>query len=178
MAHNPEKTETARTALLVIDVQKGQFDKATPVYRAETLLANINLLASRARAAGSPVFVIQHCNDSYLKEGSEGWSLHGDFRSDSGDIGILKRHPDSFKETDLEAHLRGLGAGRVAICGLVTHGCVKATCLGALARGFGAVLAADAHSSFSPKASALVDEWNAALAAGGAEVLPSADIAF
>jgi nicotinamidase-related amidase len=35
----------------------------------------------------------------------------------------------------------------VILTGLVTHGCVKATCEGALALGYAAVLAADGHSS-------------------------------
>jgi hypothetical protein len=40
-----------RPALLVIDVQKGLFEHETPIYEADRLLANIQMLIDRAHAA-------------------------------------------------------------------------------------------------------------------------------
>ena len=56
------------------------------------------------------------------------------------------------------------------VTGLVTHGCVKATCLGALELGYAVVLAEDGHSSYSKDAARLVEEWNRKLGEAGAKV--------
>ena len=64
------------------------------------------------------------------------------------------------------------------VTGLVTHGCVKATCLGALALGYAVTLAADGHSSYSKEAAPLIEEWNRKLGAAGAQVLPAVQIAL
>ena len=68
--------EKSKSALLVIDVQKEQFEASSPVYHADDLLRNINFLTSKARQEGVLVVFIQHSADSYLKYGSEGWQLH------------------------------------------------------------------------------------------------------
>ena len=62
------------------------------------------------------------------------------------------------------------------VTGLVTHGCVKATCEGALALGYAVVLAADGHSSYSKDAARHVEEWNRKLGEAGARVVPAAEI--
>ncbi len=49
------------TALLVIDLQVGNFEDAAPVYGGSDLLAKISRLIARARAAGVPVVYVQHC---------------------------------------------------------------------------------------------------------------------
>ena len=60
--------------------------------------------------------------------------------------------------------------------GLVTHGCVKATCEGALALGYAVMLAADGHSSYSKDAARLIEDWNRKLGEMGAQVMPAAQI--
>ncbi len=60
---------------------------------------------------------------------------------------VHKQHGNAFEDTPLHAMLVERSAGRVIVTGLVTHGCVKATCLGALASGYAVTLAADGHSS-------------------------------
>jgi nicotinamidase-related amidase len=60
-------------ALLVIDVQRGLFEKSTPVYQADELLKNISALVDRAHRAGAAVFYVQHSDQRDLRAGSEGW---------------------------------------------------------------------------------------------------------
>ena len=40
---------------------------------------------------------------------------------------ITKRAPNSFLDTDLEQHLRGLGVDEVVVTGMMTSMCVDAT---------------------------------------------------
>ncbi|HOG46426.1 MAG TPA: cysteine hydrolase family protein [Anaerolineae bacterium] len=165
-------------ALLVIDMQRALFAKATPIYRAEQLLANIGALVARARAGGAPVFYVQHADKRDLAEGSDGWQLHPALQPLPGDGRIVKRHGSAFEVTTLAEELQVRGVTRVVVAGLVTHGCVKAACQGALSLGYGVTLVADGHSSYSQKAAELIEEWNGKLAAAGAEVRPSAEISF
>jgi aminoglycoside 6'-N-acetyltransferase len=167
-----------RTALLVIDVQQGLFAKSTPVYEAEALLENINALAERAHQAGAPVFYIQHSDQKALAFGSEAWQLHSQLHPESGDCIIHKQHGNAFEATDLGSALKANGVGAVVVAGLVTHGCVRATALGARALGYRVILAQDGHSSFSKQAAQLIVEWNEKLGQDTAEVKPTAEIDF
>ena len=153
------------TALLVIDVQHGLFRRSTPVYRAEPLLNTIATLIDRAHAAGALVVYIQHASDKVLPFGSEDWQLHARLRPGKGDLIVHKQHGNAFEDTPLHTVLVERGVGRVIVTGLVTHGCVKATCLGASEMGYTVTLAADGHSSYSKDAAQLILEWNRKLSA-------------
>ena len=168
----------SKTALLVIDVQEGMFNKKIPAYKGKEVVDNINALIAKAHAAGGPVFIIQHSGDKVFAEGSEDWQLSSDLRSDAGDILIAKHKPDAFVGTALEDHLKRLGVTRVVTTGFVTHGCVKATTLGAKERGYQAVLANDAHSSYSKDAAELIEKVGALLAQSGVETKTTKEIEF
>jgi nicotinamidase-related amidase len=157
-------------ALLVIDVQKGLFDKSTPIYDAARLLENINALADCAHRAGVPVFYVQHANESWLAPGSEGWQLHAGLRPLDIDGAIQKRHGSAFQGTGLGKELEARAISRLIVTGLVTHGCVKATCLDAVKLGYGVILVKDGHSNFHKKAADVIAEWNQKLSEGGVEL--------
>lgn len=170
--------QNGSSVLLVIDVQKEQFEKSTPVHHAEQLLQNINFLIAKAREEGVPVFFVLHSADSYLKYGSEGWQLHPQIQPIAGEPIIHKRHGNSFEDTNLQEHLRQRGVSRVVLTGLVTHGCVKATCLGALEAGYKVVLASDAHSNFSKDAAKVIEKWNQELGNKGVLLVETQSVSF
>jgi nicotinamidase-related amidase len=166
------------TALLVIDVQRGLFNKSTPIYQAEQLLANIHSLARRAHEAGAPVVYVQHSAEKHLVLGSHEWKLHPKLSPLPDDLRLDKLQGNAFEATPLLDELEALQVGRVVVCGLVTQGCVKATALGALELGYQVVLAGDTHSSYSIDAAKLIAQWNTKLAEVGAAVQPAAEIEF
>ena len=165
-------------ALLVIDVQQGLFEKSTKIYQADQMLKNINALITAARVAGSPVIFIQHSNDSSLAYGSHEWQLHPAIQPQAGETLIHKRAGNAFENTDLHPVLQSLGVQTVVVTGLVTHGCVRATAIGALELGYRVILVTDAHSSFSKDAPKLIEKWNHDLGEMGAELLPTAAVHF
>jgi nicotinamidase-related amidase len=167
-----------RSALLVIDVQRGLFEKSTPIYRGGQVLAAIDTLVERAHAAGAPVVYVQHCSERVLPRGSNEWQLHAALQPASGDLLVEKEHGNAFEATPLAGLLQERGVTQVVVAGLVTHGCVQATCLGAKVLGYAVVLAADAHSSYARDAAARIDDWNARLATEGVDVAPTAEIRF
>lgn len=172
------KSSCISSALLVIDVQQGLFDKSTPVFKVDELLANINTLAARARYAGALVVYIQHANEKFLEYGSSAWRLHPDLKPEPEDAVIHKLHGNAFESTELDQLLKARQVGRLVITGLVTHGCVQATCLGALRLGYQVVLAMDGHSNYHRKAANLIGEWNQKLALERIEVIPTTAIQF
>lgn len=169
---------SARIALLVIDVQKGLFRKSTPIYHAEQLLNNINEVIGKARQVRVPVIFIQHSNEKTLVRHSDDWRLHPEIQPLDDEIIIHKRSGDAFIGTDLQMELEKRNINTLFLTGLVTHGCVKATCLGALQKGYRVILVSDAHSSYSKDAPLLIEKWNLELSKNGAELLVTKDVDF
>ena len=122
-----DDSEQRRVALLVIDVQKGLFERSTPILNGEQLLANINTLIHRARQAGAPVLYVQHANKSTLVKDSAAWQLHPAIVPLDNEEIILKRHGNAFQDTGLAQELEKRDVSVLAVTGLVTHGCVKAS---------------------------------------------------
>jgi len=135
-------------ALLVIDVQRGLFETRPPPAEAAATIARINALAVRARAAGAPVFLVQHESaQGALAHASDGWQLDPRLDALPGDERVRKTTPDSFLGTDLQARLQGLGVDRLVIAGYASEFCVDTTVRRAAALGYPVVLAADAHTT-------------------------------
>lgn len=171
-------TQWEQTALLVVDVQQAQFAKSTPVFEEKELINNINALMSKARSAKVPVIVIQHCNDSFLKKGTEGWKPHSSLTVSKEDIYLEKTNSSAFKEPDLHKLLQSKNIKKIVITGLVTHGCIKAACLDGLKLGYETVLVKDGHSNFNKDAAELIGEWNKKLGEAGARLMAAKEIDF
>jgi nicotinamidase-related amidase len=176
----PENLPSSRkgVALLVIDVQKGLFGKSTPIYHAEQLLDNICSLIDRAHCSTVPVFFIQHSTKNNLIEGSDDWLLHPRLIPEAADPVIQKHHGSAFECTSLGRELEGRDIGTIIVTGLVTHGCVKATCLDAHRIGYRVILARDGHSNFHKQAEQVIAEWNEKLGDGIVELKSTGEIDF
>ncbi len=137
-----------KSALLIIDVQRGLFDPLPHPYEADAVVDRINQLSARAREAGMPVVMVQHERlGSALAHGSEGWQLQEDLLATAGDIVVRKTTPDAFLRTPLAELLVQHGVSRLVICGYATEFCVDTTTRRAAALGYPVVLAADAHTT-------------------------------
>ena len=60
---------------------------------------------------------------------------------------IVKRHPNSFWETDLDARLRESGMKNLVLAGFMTHCCVNSTARGAFNLGYNATVIGDATAT-------------------------------
>ncbi|MCA4960640.1 cysteine hydrolase family protein [Pseudomonas sp. Y24-6] len=136
------------TALLIVDVQHALCTGQYQCFDIQRVIANINTLSARARAASIPVVLIQHQEKGdLLQHGSEGWQLAKGLDTSPEDLRIGKTTGDSFYQTPLEALLLEREVDRLIICGLQTDYCVNATVRQAHALGYDVVLAGDAHST-------------------------------
>ncbi len=165
-------------ALIVIDVQQGLFERSTPIYQAEQVLENINTLINNARQAGVPVIFVQHANNNTLVKGSNAWQLHPEIQPFEDEVVIHKRHGNAFLDTHFAEALAKRNVNEVVVTGLVTHGCVKATSLGAIDKGYKVVLVSDGHSNFSKDAPKLIVKWNQVILKKGAELVRTQDVDF
>ena len=148
-AAGESKKETAVKALLVIDVQRGVYAwEGEEVHEGRALVATIDRLIAAARAAGSPVFFVQHEDEDIVAE-SPLWDLVDglDVRRDQ-DRFVRKTHGSAFHDTDLAETLAQLGVDEVVVCGLQSEFCVDSTVRQAVTLGLGVTLVADAHSTF------------------------------
>jgi nicotinamidase-related amidase len=137
-----------KSVLLVIDVQRGLFDREPRPFEADVVVDRINALTERARAADTPVVFVQHqTKGEFLYPESESWQLERRLVVKPGDTLLRKTTPDSFLRTELGDHLARWGTGRVVICGLASEFCVDTTTRRAAALGFPVVLVADAHTT-------------------------------
>ena len=165
-------------ALLVIDVQQALFQRSTPIFNAGELLENIRALVEKARRANTPVVWVQHQNDRMLAEGTDGWKLHPRLQPLTDELHIHKQHGSAFEKTILKHELEQRGIRTLVASGLVTQGCVKATCLAGKALGYRVILAEDAHSNYHKQADNVIAEWHQNLSEAGIELRATSQIDF
>ena len=136
------------TALLIIDVQQGLCEGEHAAFESPQVIARINAVSAKARAAGAMVIFIQHESTSgYLSHGTDAWQLARGLHVEPSDLTLRKTTPDSFLHTELEEVLKRHAVTDLVICGMHTEFCVDTTTRRALALGYPVVLVADAHTS-------------------------------
>jgi nicotinamidase-related amidase len=172
-----------KTALLIVDVQVGNFEASAPVYRGDDLLSKIGHLIERARAADVPVVHVQHCGpEGAIDEpGAPGWEIHTAIAPQAGDAIVQKRHPDAFQATELQAELASRGIGRLIVAGIQTEYCIDTTCRRAYSLGYKVVLVQDAHSTWDTDlltAPQIIAHHNCVLGGWFADVKETSDVKF
>ena len=175
---NQEISNQRNSALLVIDVQKGLFERSSPIYKADELLININTLVDQAHTANIPVFYIQHANKDSLVKGSSAWQFHPNIQPQAKDSIVHKQHGNAFEGTQLDANLKAQGITNLVITGLITYACVKASCLGALALEYKVFLVSDAHSNSSKQAQKIIEGLNNKMILKGAVLIQTSEVVF
>lgn len=135
-------------ALLIVDIQRDYFPGGNmPLHEPEAAAAKAGQVLEAFRAAGDPVVHVQHLSPAgaeFLEEGTDGAEIMAPVTPREGDTLIQKRAPNSFLNTDLEQHLRGLGVQEVVVTGMMTSMCVDATTRAGADLGFTMVLVPDA----------------------------------
>ncbi len=138
------------TALVIIDMQLGNFQGSDPVYDRENLLSTVQRLIGKARDEGVPIFYVQNKGSKGDPDeiGTPGWQIHPTIAPKEGDVVIEKETPDAFHKTTLRQKLKSKGIEKLVIAGLQTEYCVDTTCRRAYSLGYDVVLVKDAHSTW------------------------------
>ncbi len=119
--------------------------------RTEQAGLNTGKLLSAFRDTGRPVFHIRHLSTNagatFFLPGSEGALIHECVQPLAGEPVVEKNFPNSFRETDLEEHLKKAPVSDLVICGAMSHMCVDATTRAAADLGFTCSVIHDACAS-------------------------------
>ena len=173
-------TAMPTTALLLIDAQRNMFEPDA-VWQGPELLARLQELAGRARAAGATVVFVRNNGGPGDPDeaGTPGWAIHPALAPAAGEPIVDKHTPDAFYQTPLAGQLAARGIQRLVIAGLQTEYCVDTTVRRARSLDYEVVLAADAHSTYpgALPAEQIIAHHNGVLAAF-ADVRPAASIDF
>lgn len=144
------------TALLIIDIQKeyfpgGRRELVEPLKAAQKAYQLLQCF----REHGGHHVHIQHVairpDATSFLSGDRGTDIHDSVAHFEGEPLIQKHYPNSFRETDLLALLRGWEIERVVVCGMMSHMCVDATARAAADLGFQVMVAEDACTTLDLK---------------------------
>ena len=149
-AVNAQKTGQMK-ALLVVDIQNALTEKKG-VYQISTVIDNVNDAIKKYREKGYLIVFVQH-NNIQLKNGTAKWAIDSRLYKTNDDLVVQKSRGNAFNKTDLETILRKNNVEEILVCGMVTHGCVRATCKGGLACGFKTALLKNGHTNWNKNAS-------------------------
>jgi nicotinamidase-related amidase len=136
------------TALVLIDLQNDYFPGgAMELAAAEQAVMHAQILLEAFRGRALPVFHIQHIakrpGATFFLPGTKGADIHVAVEPSAQEVVITKHFPSSFRETTLLESLRGVGASRLVVAGMMTHMCVDTTVRAATDLGFDCLLAQD-----------------------------------
>jgi nicotinamidase-related amidase len=162
--------DPARSALVLIDLQRGIVARETAPHPAAQVVANAARLADAFRARGGFV-VLVHVDFSPDRRDAlkppvdapnppapppAGWA---DFVPEvgprEGDHVVTKRQWGAFYGTDLDLQLRRRGIDTLVLGGIATNYGVESTARDAFERGYAQVLVEDATTTFDADAHAL-----------------------
>jgi len=123
-----------KPALLVIDIQKIWLDDNEDLKKSvEKRIDVINEAIGWFRRNKRPIIVVYHEDkDMGSIPGTKPFEFPETVRIKETDVKVIKRYPNAFGKTELEAVLRKEGCDTVVIVGLSASGCALATFFGAL----------------------------------------------
>lgn len=150
-------TLDAKTALVVIDLQKGIVARPT-AHPTEEVIKRTSALADAFRSHGLPIVLVNVVGGApgrteearNLGELPAGWAdFVPELNQQPEDHVVTKRTWGAFTNTDLEQHLKKLGVTQVVIAGVATRAGVESTARQAYEFGFHVTLAVDAMTDTS-----------------------------
>ena len=153
---------TKTTALVLIDLQKGVLARSLLPHPASTVYARSKALATRLRAAGSPIVWVRV---SFASNFADAPSAKVDQPSDMGslpagwdefpealhpsDLMVTKRQWGAFYGTDLDLQLRRRGVKTIVLGGIASSIGVESTARSAWEHGYELLLCEDLCSDLS-----------------------------
>jgi nicotinamidase-related amidase len=162
--------EKTKTALVVIDLQKGVVGRPTAPYAADRVVKNAAALADAFRKSSMPVFLVRVAFAPDFKDALRpvvdlpwpvqipppDWTdIVPELGPKPGDFLITKHQWGAFHGTELELQLRRRGLTTIVLCGIATNIGVESTARFAFEYGFNQFFAEDAMSALSAEEHAM-----------------------
>ncbi len=140
------------TALIIIDIQNDYFPGGRmELVGAEAAAQRAKKVLASFRDHNLPVIHIRHISTrpaaTFFLPGTSGSEIYPSVAPLPGEAVFVKNFPNSFRETPLLEHLRGLGVDKLVLAGMMTSMCVDATARASFDLGFQNVLLHDAMAT-------------------------------
>ena len=156
----PLTTLDPKTALVVIDLQKGIVSRPTAPHPAAQVVENSAKLAEAFRKRGLPVILVNVAggapgrNEQAMRgTPAPDWAdLVPELKQRPQDHAVTKRTWGAFMHTDLDAHLKNLGVTQIVLCGISTSIGVESTARQAYELGYNVTLAVDSMADMVAEA--------------------------
>ena len=156
----PLTTLDSKTALIVVDLQKGTINLPL-IHPVAGVIERTRALLDAFRERDLPVVLVNVAGGApgrteqppRLSTFPEGFSdLIPELDRKATDIVVTKRTWGAFASTDLETQLKAIGVTQVVVTGVATGTGVEATARQAYEQGFNVTLAIDAMTDMCPEA--------------------------
>lgn len=137
------------SALLIIDAQNTYREGVMKLDHVEPALEECKALLQRFRAAGRPVFHIQHdagAGSPYDLTAHIG-QIADVVSPIEGEPVITKNYPNAFAQTDLDQQLTQAGIKNLILTGFMSHMCVNSTARAAFTLGYSPTVVASATAT-------------------------------
>jgi nicotinamidase-related amidase len=162
--------DRAKTALVVIDLQKGVVGRQTAPYTADSIVKNAAAIAAAFRKNGMPIFLVRV---AFSADGKDmlrplvdapwptqtpppDWTeIVPEMGPKPGDFVITKHQWGAFYGTELDLQLRRHGITSIVLCGIATNIGVESTARFAFEYGFNQIFVEDAMAAMSAEEHAL-----------------------
>lgn len=172
-----------RSALVVIDMQRGLFDGQSRPYNGTDVLLRVKALVAKARELKVLTVFVQHYGPkgSPLEQRAPAWELVDGLSAAEGDWVIQKMQPSIFFNTGLQEQLAEAGISRLILTGMKTEYCIDTSCRIGAELGFQVVLVSDAHTTTDStvlSASTIIAHHNLTLSGPFAKLITSDQINF
>jgi nicotinamidase-related amidase len=156
--------DRSKTALVVIDLQKGIVGRQTAPHAADAVVRNASALAEAFRKNGMPVFLVRvtpspdgkdalHPVADMLMQAhspAPDWAdIVPELGPKPGDFVITKHQWGAFHGTELDLQFRRRGISTMVLCGISTNIGVESTARFAYEYGYNQVFVEDAMSALS-----------------------------
>jgi len=156
--------DTSRTALLVVDLQKGIVNRQTAPYASDTVVKNAAALAAAFRTNAMPVFLVRVTPSPDGRDALRpiadvvlpvqapppDWAdIVPELGPNEGDFVITKHQWGAFYGTELDLACRRRGISTIVLCGISTNVGVESTARCAYEYGYEQIFAEDAMAAMS-----------------------------
>jgi nicotinamidase-related amidase len=141
----------SKRAIIVVDLQNDYLKTGKfPLVRIDEALENAARVVDAARRSGDLVVNVRHespANAPFFVSGTEGAEIISKMAPQDGEAVVIKRYPNSFRETELASLLSSADVDEVTIVGAMSHMCIDATARAASDLGYKTTIVEDACST-------------------------------
>ena len=138
-----------KQGLIIIDVQNDYFTGGSmELVDMDVAASNCKKLLDYFRNEKLPLFHIQHIatrkEATFFAPNTPGCEIHDSVRPRENESIVIKHFPNSFRETELDTHLKEAGVEELVFCGAMSHMCIDTTTRAAFDLGYKCHVVSDA----------------------------------